>query len=87
MTISGFSSVSQISKTVEWQLIAGVASSLEISSNLVKLDAVKDRLRRLLALSFTFCVLASDTTEATKLQDKAQKVDMQVLYIFVGVCF
>ena len=79
MTITGITPAVQISKHVEQQLTAGVASSLEISIDLVKLDAVKDRLRRLLALSCTFRVLAADATEATQLQQKAQKVDMKVL--------
>ncbi len=78
MTISGIASASQISKTIEQQLVAGVALGMDISSNLVKLHAVKGGLRRLLALSSTFRVLAADTSEAIKLQEKAQKADMQV---------
>jgi hypothetical protein len=87
MTISSMASSSQISKTVEQQLVAGVASSLGISSYLVKLDAVKDIGRRLLALFITFRLLAAHAVEATELQDKAQKVDMQVLHTCLNLFF
>jgi hypothetical protein len=86
MTIQGMFPASQISETVEQQLVAGVASSLEISRELVKLEALKDNLRRLLALSSTFRVLASDITEATKLLEKVQRADMEVIHMFIGVC-
>jgi hypothetical protein len=87
MTISGLASSLQISKTVQQQLVAGVASSLGISSSLVKLDAVKDIGRRLLALSITFRLLAAHAVEATELQQKAQKADMQVLHTYLNLCF
>jgi hypothetical protein len=78
MTINGISSASQVTDDVEARLVAAYAQSLGISQDLVKLDAVRDARRRLLAVIVTFRLLASDAAEATKLAQKAQVADMQV---------
>jgi hypothetical protein len=78
MTLSGFSSASQVTKTVEQQIVAAVADNLGISLGLVTLDSVKDARRRLLAISTTLRVLTTDENAAANLQKKAQEADWQV---------
>ncbi len=80
MTISGISSISQITKTMEKQLIGAVADSLEISVNRVQLELQKTPMRRLLAIPVTFRVLATDGNDAAGLQQRIMKADLQVMH-------
>ena len=64
------------------KLIAALADALDILLDLVKLDAIKDARRRLLATSALFRILTADANEAMKLQQKALTADVQVLSIW-----
>jgi hypothetical protein len=77
--LSGISSASQITKTMELQLDAGVAYSLEIAPERVQLQTEKTSIRRLLAVPVTFRVLTTDESDAFGLQQKAATADLQVI--------
>jgi hypothetical protein len=78
MTISGVPSASQLPKSVEQQIVAAVADSLGLAVGLVSIDSIKDARRRLLTISTTLRVLATDADNAANLQKKAQDADLQV---------
>lgn len=89
MTISGITSASQITKTMEKKLVGAVADSLLIPPERVQLITVKDAIRRLLSIPVTFRVLTSDASDASDLQQKLQKADFQVMccYLFCSRAF
>jgi hypothetical protein len=80
--LDGISSSAQITAALQMKLIAALADALDILLDLVKLDAIKDARRRLLATSALFRILTADANEAMKLQQKALTADVQVLSIW-----
>ncbi len=76
LTLGGNLAASQVTPAVERQLEAGIAETIGVPAALVKLLSFKnDGRRRLLALSVTFQILATNQENAAKLQAKAASAD------------
>jgi hypothetical protein len=79
VTLGGSSTMSQISKQVQQKLIAAVASSLAISSELVQIISAQNAARRMLAVEIAFRIFTIDAADAAKLQQRVKVSDIQVL--------